>query len=73
MPNCQTYRDPSTPTRGVGIGEGVDVDRFVMCKREGLLSDESFYDRSQLLAHSHIELLELLTCYDSSSEPVCGQ
>jgi hypothetical protein len=23
MPNCQTYRDPSTPTRGVGVGEGV--------------------------------------------------
>lgn len=42
MPNCQTYRDPSTPTRGVGVGEGVDGDGVVMCKHKGLLSDESF-------------------------------
>ena len=42
-----------------------------MCERDGLLSDENFYDRSQLLAHSYTYICQLLLIYHCSCEPVC--
>lgn len=63
MLSCRTSIGIETRVRphegsASGHGGGVERDRLVTCERDGLLSDESFYDRSQLLGHSHIKLFQ---------------